>query len=42
MFFYSYILEFLVDVLSMDLYTDAVFEELISPFVKLNITAFWF
>jgi hypothetical protein len=42
MFFYSCILEFLVDALSLVLHIDAVFGELIPPFAERIITAVWF
>ena len=42
MFFFSYILDFLVDVLSMDLHIDAVFGELILPFLERIIQQFGF
>jgi len=35
MFFYSYILDILMEVLSFDLHSDAVFGELVPPFVEL-------
>ena len=42
MFFYSYILSFLMGVLSVDLHIDTVFGELIQPSVERIITAVWF
>jgi len=42
MFFYSKVLGFLVNVLSMGLYIEHVFGELIQPSVERISTAIWF
>jgi hypothetical protein len=42
MFLYSWVLGFVVDVLSIDHNIDAVFGKLIQPTVERIVTAVWF